>query len=44
MIENDLLYQNIKNGKFSIATSTESNAAYKIIPPAEDPETEPEID
>ncbi len=40
VIENDLLYQNIKNGKFSIASSTESNAAYKIIPTGEDPESE----
>ena len=40
IIENDLLYQNIRDGKFSIASSTESNAEYKIIPPAEDPESE----
>jgi 6-phosphofructokinase 1 len=32
VIENDLLYQYIKEGKFSIATAAESNAAYRIIP------------
>jgi 6-phosphofructokinase 1 len=40
VIENDLLYKNIKDGKFSITTAAESNAAYKIIPPGEDPESD----
>ncbi len=35
IIENDLLYQFIKEGKFSIANSTESNAAYRILPEIE---------
>lgn len=32
VIENDLLYQYIKEGKFSITTATESNAAYRVVP------------
>lgn len=40
VIENDLLYQYIKEGKFSIASTMESNAAYRIVPDSEQP---PEI-
>lgn len=37
IIENDLLYQYIKEGKFSIASTVESNAAYRIVPESEQP-------
>lgn len=37
VIQNDLLYQFIREGKFSIASSVESNAAYRIIPESEQP-------
>ncbi len=37
VIQNDLLYQFIKEGKFSIASSVESNAAYRVIPESEQP-------
>lgn len=37
VIENDLLYQYIKEGKFSIASTMESNAAYRIVPDSEQP-------
>lgn len=37
VIQNDLLYQFIREGKFSIASSVESNAAYRVIPESEQP-------
>lgn len=37
VIQNDLLYQFIREGKFSIATSSESNAAYRVVPESEQP-------
>jgi hypothetical protein len=43
VIENDLLYQYIKEGKFSISTPTESNAAYRIVPQPEE-EQSSEVD
>ncbi len=37
VIENDLLYQFIKEGKFSISNTIESNDAYRIVPDSEQP-------